>query len=71
MGRGLAFLDPLLRRPALVVETDDRAIRPRQCGDDEADPGEQLAQMVLDLRDHAARAVPGRGLVVKAAVTHQ
>ena len=28
MCRGLAFLDPLLGRPTLVVEADDRPVRP-------------------------------------------
>src|SRR5262245_11388763 len=30
MGGFLAFLDPLLRRPALIVETDDGSVRPGQ-----------------------------------------
>jgi len=33
----LAFLDPLLRRSALVVEVDDGPVRPSQGRDDEAD----------------------------------
>ena len=37
-----AFLDPLLRRPALVVEADDGPVRPGQGGDDEAYPGKEL-----------------------------
>ena len=32
VGGGLALLDPLLGRPALVVEVDDGAIRPGQGG---------------------------------------
>jgi hypothetical protein len=36
VGRGFALSDPLLRRPALVVEADDGAVRPGQGGDDEA-----------------------------------
>src|SRR5215813_14371678 len=43
---GFALLDPLLRRPALVVETDDGPVRPGQSGDDETHPGKQLAQMM-------------------------
>src|SRR6266851_3586811 len=39
VGGSLALLDPLLRRPALVVEADDGAIRSGQRGDDEAHPG--------------------------------
>src|SRR5437016_5257064 len=38
VGGFLAFLDPLLCRPALVVEADDGPVRPRQGGDDEAHP---------------------------------
>src|SRR5207245_2064615 len=57
VSRGLALLDPLLGRPALVVEADDGSVRPGQAGDDEADPREQLPEMMLDLCDHAARAV--------------
>ncbi len=38
VGGFLALLDPLLRRPALVVEADDGAVRPGERGDDEADP---------------------------------
>lgn len=34
-------------------------------------PWEQLAEMMLDLRDHAARAVPGGGLVVEAPVADE
>src|SRR5438876_8201953 len=34
VGGFLAFLDPLLGRPALVVEADDRSVRPRERGDD-------------------------------------
>jgi hypothetical protein len=39
VGGGLTLLDPLLGRPALVVEADDGAVRPRKRGDDEAHPG--------------------------------
>src|SRR5262249_25912552 len=71
VGRRLTFLDPLRGRPALVVEADDSPIRPGQRGDDEPHPGEQLSEMMFDLRDYAARAVPGGGLVMKAAVADQ
>src|SRR5262245_36338315 len=69
----LAPLDPLLGSAPLVVEADDGPVRPGQGGHDEADPGEQFAEMMLNLRDHAARAVPGGGLVVARSgllVTH-
>src|SRR5712675_2356530 len=61
VGRGLALLDPLLRRPAPVVEADDGPVGPGQGGHDEADPREQLAEVMLDLGDHPPRPVPGRG----------
>ncbi len=69
VGGGFALLDPLLRRPALVVEVDDGPVRPGQGGDDEAYSGEQLAEMMLDLGDHLSRSVPGGGLVVETPVT--
>ena len=31
MGGFLVLFDPLLRSPALVVEADARAVRPREC----------------------------------------
>jgi len=40
----LAFLDPLLSRPALGVEADDRLVRPRERGDDEDHPGKHLPE---------------------------
>src|SRR2546425_12482595 len=71
MGGFLAFLDPLLGRPALVVEVDDGAIRPGQGGDNEAHPRKEFPEMMLDLGDHSSRSVPGGGLVVEAAVPDQ
>src|SRR5207245_5727288 len=59
MGGFLAFLDPLLGRPALVVEVDEGPVRPGERGDDEAHPGEELSKVVLDLGDHPSRPVPG------------
>jgi hypothetical protein len=35
VGGFFALLDPLLGRPPLVVEADDRSVRPREGGDDE------------------------------------
>jgi hypothetical protein len=54
----LAFLDPLFRRPTLVVEMDDGPGRPSQRGDDGAGPGERVPAMMLDLGDHPARPTP-------------
>src|SRR5262249_44774881 len=67
VGRGLALLDPLLGRSALVVEADDGSVPPGQGGDDEADPREQLTEMMLDLGDHAPWTLPGSGLVIETA----
>jgi hypothetical protein len=47
--RALALFDELLRCAALIVEGDDALGRPRQVGDDEADPRVKLARMPLDL----------------------
>src|SRR6266852_5774184 len=71
VGRGLALLDPLLRRPAPVVEADHGPVGPGQGGHDEADPREQLAEVMLDLGDHPPRPVPRRGPILKAPVAHQ
>ena len=58
MGGFLVFRDPLLGRPALVVEADDRSVRPRERGGDEAHPGKQLPEVMPDLGDHSSRSVP-------------
>jgi len=61
-GGGFALVDPLLHRPALVAEADDGPVRPGERGDDEADPGEELFQVMLDLGDHPPDiAWPERG----------
>ena len=61
--RALAFLDPLLRRAAVVVEGDDPLGRARQVGDDEADPRIKLAGVPLDprLREGRLLATTRRG----------
>src|SRR2546426_5452950 len=71
MGGFLALLDPLLRRRALVMEADDRSVRPGERRDDEAYPGKQFAEMMLDLGDHASRSVPGGGLILEAPIADQ
>ncbi len=38
--------------PALVVAANDGPVRPGQGGGDEVHPQEQLAEVMLDLRDH-------------------
>ena len=45
LDRALAFLDPLLRRAALVVEGDDALGWPGQVGDDETDARVKLARV--------------------------
>jgi hypothetical protein len=42
MGGFFALLDPLLRRPALVVEAADGPVRPGERGDDDAPPEERV-----------------------------
>ena len=71
VGRGLALLDPLLRRPAPVVEADDGAVGPGQGGDDEAHPRKEFPEMTLDLGDNSARSLPGGRLIREAAVADQ
>jgi len=71
VGGFLAFLDPLLGRPALVVEADDGAISPGQGGDDEAHPRKEFSEMMLDLGDHASRSVPGGRLIREAPIPDQ
>ena len=50
MRRLLAFLDPWLRRPALVVKPHDGTILERKIRQNEADAREPLADVVLDFR---------------------
>src|SRR5574337_501946 len=71
VGGFLAFLDPLLCRPALVVEADDGPVCPGQGGDEEAHPGEELPEVMFDLGDHPPRPLPGSGLVLEAPVADQ
>ncbi len=71
MGGLLTFLDPLLRRPALVVEADDDPVRPRQGRDNEAHPGKQFAEVVLHLGNDPSGPVPGRGPILEAPVADQ
>ncbi len=48
--RQLAFLDPLLRRAPLIVESHHHPARQLRVGHDEAHTGKQLPRMKLDLR---------------------
>src|SRR5450756_2589915 len=68
LDRALAFLDPLLARPALVVEGDDPRGRSGHVGDDEADARIKLARVLLDLGNHAARCLPTLRLIAEIGV---
>ena len=65
LDRPLAFLDPLLARPALVVESNDALGRAAHVRHDEADAGIKFSGMPLDLGDHPARLGPGCGLIAE------
>src|SRR6266851_3543298 len=71
MGGRFPFLDPLLRRPALVIEADDGPVRPGQGGDDKTHPRKQLAEVMLDLGDHPPWPIPGGRLILEASIPHQ
>jgi hypothetical protein len=71
VGGFLALLDPLLGRPALVIEAEDGAIRPGQGGDDEAHPRKEFSEVMLNLGDHSSRPVPGGRLIREAPVPDQ
>ena len=71
VGGLLAFLDPLLRRAALVVEPDDRAARKDPVGHNEPDAREQLTPVVLHLGDNPSGGGPALRLVAETLVPHQ
>jgi hypothetical protein len=48
LDHALTFFDPLLARPAFVVEGDDPLGGTAHVGDDEADARNKLARMPLD-----------------------
>src|ERR1022692_1776945 len=66
--RLLSLFDPLLCRPAFVVEAHHAPIGYLQVGHDESDSGEQLPEVELHFRHHTPRRLPARGLVEKALV---
>src|ERR1039457_258083 len=68
--RLLPLFDPLLCRPALVVEAHYRPARCLQVGDDESDSGEQLSKVELHFRHDPSRCLPARGLVEEALVPY-
>src|SRR5262249_970897 len=70
-GGFLTFLDRVLGRRALVVEADHGSVRPSQGRDDEAHPGKELPEVMLNLGDHPPRPIPGRGLILEAPVADE
>src|SRR6478736_5358829 len=66
--RALSFLDPLLRRAALIVKGDDALRRSRQIGDDEADTRVKLIGVPLDLRHDPPGFVPALRSIAEAGV---
>ena len=68
LDRSLPLLDPLLRRPAPVVEGDHLLGRATQVGHDEADARVQLAGVPLHLRDDSALPVPALRPIAEAGV---
>ena len=69
--RMLAFLDPLLRRSPLVIESDNAFGRTSEVRNDEANPGKQFAFVPLNLGDHPPGAVPALSLVGKVGIPDQ
>jgi hypothetical protein len=63
--RALALFDELLTGAALIVEGDDALGRPRQVGDDEADPRVKLARMPLDLCHNPPGFLPALRLIAE------
>jgi len=68
MHRLLAFLDPLLRRAPLVMETHYRPAGQAQIRDDEANSRKQLSDVELHLRYYPPRRFPTGRLLEKAFV---
>src|SRR5271156_3368132 len=66
----LAFLDPLLRRPPLIVKTHHPFGRPAQIGDDEPDAREQLPPVPFHFGNHPTGTVPTLGLILKVPIPH-
>jgi hypothetical protein len=64
----LTLFDPLLARPAFVVEGDDSLSGTAHVGDDEADARNKLARMPLDLAITRARLGPACRLVDEIGV---
>ena len=65
LDRAFALLDPLLARPALVVESNYALGRAAHVRHDEADAGIKFSRMPLDLGDNPPRLGPGSGLIAE------
>jgi len=65
LDRAFALLDPLLARPALVVERNGALGRAAHVRHDEADAGIKFSGMPLDLGDNPARLGLGSGLIAE------
>src|SRR5215472_13223333 len=63
--RAFALLDPLLARPALVVEGNGALGRAAHVRHDEADARIKFSGMPLDLGDNPPRLGPGCGLIAE------
>src|SRR5208337_1484798 len=61
----LPFLDPVFYLGPAIIDLHHLAGRQPGVGDHQADPGEKLAPMPLDLGHYPARPVPTLGLVLE------
>src|SRR5215470_14970387 len=68
LDRAFALLDPLLARPALVVESNDALVLAAHVRHDEADAGIKFSGMPLDLGDNPPRLSPGCGLIAETGM---
>src|ERR1700751_4985929 len=66
LDRAFAFLDPLLARPALVVEGNDALGGAAHVRHDEADARIEFTRMPFDLGDHPPWLRPTTGLIAEA-----
>jgi hypothetical protein len=68
LDRAFALLDPLLGRPALVLECNDALGRAAHVRHDEADAGVKFSGMPLDLGDNPPRLGPASGLIAEIGI---
>src|SRR5262249_50109110 len=65
LDRAFALPDPLLARPALVVESHDALGRAAHVRHDKADAGIKFSRMPFNLGDDPPRLGPGSGLIAE------